>query len=429
MSGSAVRRWWRAYSDDDGPTSALTLLVLGAATVALGLTDLWGDAPWGGPASELATAWHLVPLALGCAGVALRRRLPVLGLAVAVVAFVGDAAIGGSLATVLVLFDALYAVERFGSARVRGVVRSGVAIATAATFVAGVVDALPTRVVLLLTLQTATLLALPLWWAANVRQKAELAEAAQARADLEAARASAEAERAQAVERAAGAERQAAVRAERSRMARELHDAVAGDVSAVVIRAGAALQTPAGHERDSLVAIRDSGLHALAELRTMIEVLQRDDCEVEPVAPTLTGNGADLLGRSDVVLEGAMPAALPEAVDRAGYRILSEALANAARHGDGRPARVRLAPWDGGLDIEIENGTGAASPATASTSGTIARATSSTTQGLGLGLVSMTERAEALGGAVDAGWDGEPGRRWRVRARLPLGVGTDRVPS
>src|SRR5690606_16907716 len=146
------------------------------------------------------------------------------------------------------------------------------------------------------TLQVAAMLLVPIWWALDVRHRTELADAATARADLEASRA---AERA----RAQDAERRGAVQAERSRMARELHDAVAGDVSALVIRAGAALAGPPGPgDRESLAAVRESGLHALGELRTMIEVLAGDG-EPDPVAPTLTEDGAELLGRSGAIVD------------------------------------------------------------------------------------------------------------------------------
>lgn len=394
-----VRRWWRAFSEDSGPANALGLAVIGVVTIALGLVDLWTDAPWGGPAADLSVAWHLVPLAAGCAGVLLRRTRPGTALAVAVLAFVADAVIGGSLALLLVLFDGMFSAERFGSSRLRRGVRFGAGVLTVGTLVAGLLGGLGMRSTTLLTLQTAGLLLIPLWWARDVRLRTELAEAAQARADLEALRAREQA-------RALAAEQRGAVQAERTRMAQELHDAVAGDVSALVIRAGAALAAPPGpSDRACIAAVRESGLHALGELRSMIEVLTADT-PAGPVAPTLTDDGAALLHRHAAMLDGVPPAdlgALPLAVDQAGFRILQEALTNAARHGREGSTRVALSRDGGALELRVRN---AVDPAAVREGGG------------GLGLTSMGERARAVGGELElAREDGA----WVVAARLPVG--------
>ena len=391
-----VRHWWREVHADSGPANALGLFVIGAITIGLGLVDLWTDAPWGGPARDLSAAWHLIPLAVGSAGVLLRRRRPGLALVIGTAAFVADAAIGGSLALILVLFDGIYSVERFASPQVRRRVRFATGLATVGTAAAALVDGQPLRVALLLTMQTAALLLIPIWWALDVRRRTELADAAQARAELEAQRAADQA-------RAQGAERRAAVQAERSRMAQELHDAVAGDVSALVIRAGAALAAPPGpSDRESLTAIRETGLHALGELRTMIDVLTPGGA-AEPVAPTLTDDGAALLERSGAATDGAAPedlGALPHAVDRAGYRILQEALTNAARHGRAGTTAVLLRRHDADVELRVSNAVElGALPGRE-----------------GLGLTSMTERARAVGGELELA---RTKGAWVVAARLP----------
>ena len=91
---------------------------------------------------------------------------------------------------------------------------------------------------------------------------------------------------------------------------------------------------------------------------------------------------------------------LPAEVDLAAYRIVQEALTNAARHSGGREATVRIGYRDGGLLVEVDDDGrgGAASP--------------------GSGLIGMAERAHALGGELAAG--PRPGGGFRVRAVLPM---------
>lgn len=396
----ALQRLGRGYSDDAGPISALGLLVIGAVTIGIGLKGLWADAPWDAPAW-----WHLVPLLVACAGNMVRKPRPAVTLTVAIVAFAADAVIGGSLALLLLLFDAIYSAERFGSARLRHVVRFGSGVVIVGATIGSATAGLGFQATAANTLQVAAMLLIPIWWALDVRQRSELAEAAHARAELEASRAAEQA-------RAQWAERRSAVQAERSRMARELHDAVAGDVSALVIRAGAALAAPPGPgDRESLAAVRESGLNALAELRSMIEVLAADG-EHEPVAPLLTEDGAELLDRSGAVLEGIAPAALAPlspAVDRAGYRILQEALTNAARHGRAGTVEVQLTRENGALHARVSNGVGA-----------------DMTRGAGLGLASMAERADAVGGTLEVD---DRDRTWTVRAVLPGAVADEQVEA
>lgn len=391
----AARRLGQEYMEDSGPANALVLLAVGAVTIGLGMVDLLAGVPW---IRDAPAWWHLGPLVIGSAANLLRRTRPGLNLAVATGVFVVDLAIGASFALVLVMFDAMYSAERFGRPGLRRTVRFGAGVVTAAAIVACLMGGLGLRATAAIAFQVGALLMLPVWWAVDVRRRTELADAAHARAELEAARAAEQA-------RAQEAERRAAVQAERSRMARELHDAVAGDVSALVIRAGAALAQPPGPgDRESLAAVRESGLHALGELRTMIDVLTEG--EAEPVAPTLSADAEDLLRRSGAVLDGAAPAdlgPLAPAVDRAGYRILQEALANAARHGTPGTAVVRLSRNGEDVSVEVSN----------AVDGDAGKRRSD-----GLGVTSMTERAHAVGGSLEV--SASEGA-WRVRAELPVG--------
>jgi signal transduction histidine kinase len=105
----------------------------------------------------------------------------------------------------------------------------------------------------------------------------------------------------------------------------------------------------------------------------------------------------------EVTLTGTPTADVPEAVGLAAYRIVQEALANAARHAPGGPAVVSVRGTAGALWVEVGNGPGA--PTTVA-------------GGPGLGLVGMRERAALLGGTLEAG--PRPDGGYRVAAHLPL---------
>ncbi|ACQ78601.1 histidine kinase [Beutenbergia cavernae DSM 12333] len=396
-----LRRAWRDLGEDAGPTTAVWLFGLGALTIALGLVDVWG------PGRGVAPAWHLVPLAVGCAAMTVRRRRPGFTLGVATVVFIADAILGGSFAVTLVLFDAIYAAERFGGTRLRRSVHLAAGVIVVGIVLASVRGGNELRDVLALGLQTGGLLGLPIWWASSVRQAAELAAAAEERARLEI-------ERAESLERLAAAERTSAVEAERTRMARDLHDAVAGEVSAVVIHAEAALAAPPDHERDraALTAVRAGGLAALAEMRTLIEILRARESDDDPdeqrtTPPRLTQDLPALLGGAVAVRvtgEASLQEhGLPRAVDQTAYRIVQECLTNVAKHGASPQAELSLTVDAATLEIDVSN---RARPGVPTATG-------------GHGVIGMNERATPLGGTVTAGI-ADDGGTWVVRARLPL---------
>ena len=98
---------------------------------------------------------------------------------------------------------------------------------------------------------------------------------------------------------------------------------------------------------------------------------------------------------------------LPAAVDLAAYRIVQESLTNVARHAARATATVRLTHGPDGLDIEVRDD--GRSPA----------ANGASPGGTGSGIAGMRERADALGGRLEAGPD--PGGGFAVTAHLPLG--------
>lgn len=410
-----MRRWleraWRSYGEDSPGSVTASLAVIGAATLALDLTGLWEPVLPG-----VQTWWHLGPLALACAGSLVRRARPELTLATAVLAVVLDAALGGSLMAVLVVCDALYATERHGGSRLRRATHVAAAVAVLSTAVAGAGGGLGVRAVVGGAFQVAGLLVVPLAWAAAVRSSEDRAEAAEQRRALEA-------ERATALARAAEAERTAAVRAERTRTAQELHDSVAGDLSAVVIHASATLALPRDPDADAeaLVAVRTSGLHALAELRTMIDVLRLPEPAAAVAGARLTRDLPTLTsGLVSVELAGVRAAdlALDPTTDEAAYRIVRESLTNVGKHASAHEARLALRSDGDALVLEVSSALAApGEPGVSSTPAGRTATDARDTGSAGLGLPGMASRAAAVGGSVEAGCEAG---RWVVRARLPL---------
>ncbi|HEX6421979.1 MAG TPA: histidine kinase [Acidimicrobiales bacterium] len=272
------------------------------------------------------------------------------------------------------------------------------------------------------------------------------------------------AERAQA--RAEEARRRASD--ERLRIARELHDVLAHDISLINVRAGVALhlvdeapdRIDPGQVRPALAAIKDASKEALGELRSVLDVLRRGEDGAAPLAPTagLTGldglvertrgtgldvrvewqDGAGLAAPPDEVTQG-----LPAGVDLAAFRVAQEALTNVVRHAGATRATVRVRRRPDALEIRVDDdgpGDGEHAPAGAPAddrrgaarggeeAGGTGDAGGSGVPGVsgqggrdrdeGRGIAGMRERALALGGTLEAG--PRPGRGFRVRATLPL---------
>ncbi len=219
-------------------------------------------------------------------------------------------------------------------------------------------------------------------------------------------------QRALRAERDAERERLLAVAEERARIARDLHDSAGSAVSVIAVRAGAARLR---HAQDP-----DRSLPALAAIETLARQTVED---IDHIVATLreggSTNGAvrapvglaslDTLVAHHattglaVTLEGTgTPRELSGVSDRAAYRILQEALTNAARHGTGS-ATIVLAFGADGLDLTVTNPTTAAD---------------APRPGGGHGVIGMRERAILLGGSLDVERaDGA----FALRARIPYG--------
>jgi signal transduction histidine kinase len=222
-------------------------------------------------------------------------------------------------------------------------------------------------------------------------------------------------ERTAAAEAARAEEARRAASEERVRIARDLHDVLAHDISLISVQAGVALHLLDEHPeqaRPALQAIRDASGDALGELRSVLDILRQGEAAPRQPAAGLRDLDA-LVARSratglDVVVEGAdtvEAAHLSPGVDLAAFRVVQEALTNVVRHARAERATVRLRCDDGTLTVQVDDD-GVGPPAGAERSPG------------GRGIVGMRERARALGGDLDAG--PRPGRGFRVRARFPL---------
>jgi signal transduction histidine kinase len=200
---------------------------------------------------------------------------------------------------------------------------------------------------------------------------------------------------------------------ERLRIARELHDVLAHNISMINVQAGVAvhlLDRQPEQARTALVAISQASKEALRELRATLGVLRQVD-EEEPLAPAPGLEALDDLvasaaaaGVTVAVERAGEPRPLPAGIDLAAYRIIQESLTNVARHSATDRASVSIHHGKGEVVITVEddgNGVKSDAPPRA-----------------GNGLAGMQERAAAAGGELEAG--PRPDGGFRVRARLPL---------
>jgi signal transduction histidine kinase len=219
-------------------------------------------------------------------------------------------------------------------------------------------------------------------------------------------------ERAERLERERAAEAARAVAEEQARIARELHDVIAHNVSVMVVQAAAGndvFDSRPDRARDALRNIEQTGRSALDELRRLLLGVRDGSAEYAP-QPGI----ADLDGLLDQVraagldvtltIEGA-PTALPSAVELSAYRIVQEALTNTLKHARATRADVciRYEPHELGLEIH-DDGIGA----------------EPTVNGSKHGLIGMRERLALLGGSLAAGPDSRGG--FTVSAQFPLGA-------
>jgi signal transduction histidine kinase len=228
-------------------------------------------------------------------------------------------------------------------------------------------------------------------------------------------------ERAARLEKEREAQAKVAVAAERARIARELHDVVAHNVSVMVVQAdGAAyvLDSAPDQAKKALETISSTGRQALAEMRRLLGVLrtgehkeageyvpQPDVEQIDDLVEQCRTSGLPV----DFKVEGT-PRPLPSGVELTAYRIVQEALTNTRKHGGPNTgASVRLVYFDDGLGLLVEDD-GKGAPHELYEEGGA--------DGQGHGLIGMRERVGMVGGTLDAG--PRPGGGFRISALLPL---------
>jgi signal transduction histidine kinase len=202
---------------------------------------------------------------------------------------------------------------------------------------------------------------------------------------------------------------QRAVAEERVRIAQELHDVVAHNVSLIVVQAQA-LGATAGDERvsEATDGIADLGREAIAEMHRTLKLL-RAGGGGDPARAPQPGLGEldGLLERTrgagvgiDLTVEGE-PRPLPQSVDLSAYRIVQEALTNVVKHAGRAHTTVTLGYRPDALELTIaDRGETPPQPSAG-----------------GHGLVGMRERAALFGGTLSAG--PRAGHGFEVRASLP----------
>ena len=217
-------------------------------------------------------------------------------------------------------------------------------------------------------------------------------------------------------EREAERERRLAAAEERTRIARDLHDSAGHAINVILVQAGAArLLNKQDPERAqaALETIEEVARETLGEIDQLVRALREDDLPEKTggtVEPPLGLAALETLverhrsaGLAVSVRTRGSRRPLPPGLDQAAYRILQEALTNAAKHGRGT-AEVEVSFGPSALKLTVTN--------PADSNGSAAAG--------GHGLVGMRERAVLLGGSLEASTsDG----RFRMRARLPYDAG------
>ncbi|MEU3204978.1 sensor histidine kinase [Streptomyces cyaneofuscatus] len=351
-----------------------------------------------------------IPVALGLSTVvALRRRLPekmlLLAIAVGVLQLVGDVRPNiGNFAMLVITFTVATIGERWAS-RLALICSLSAATLSQVRWEAEPGGSWPQQIFVTVIMTVPFVLA----WVMGDSLRTRRAYFSQ----LE--------ERAARLEREREAQSKVAVAAERARIARELHDVVAHNVSVMVVQAdGAAYVMDAAPDqaRQALETISSTGRQALAEMRRLLGVLRTGDApesgeyvpqpdveQIEDLVDQVRRTGLAV----DFKVEGtARP--LPSGVELTAYRIVQEALTNTRKHGGpDAGASVRLVYFDDGLGLLVEDDGRGAAHELYEDGGA---------DGAGHGMIGMRERVGMVGGTLDAG--PRPGGGFRISALLPL---------
>jgi MYXO-CTERM domain-containing protein len=321
------------------------------------------------------------------AGLLVRRRSPIAVLGVVVVArLIMTWDTGNDVALIPAAMIALYTVTRTGERRSSLIVGIG-----AAALMMFVVAGFNTEEFAQELAGEAALMLLPI----------AVGDAARSRADR--------------IQDLIDTEATARVQAERIRIARDLHDVVAHGLSTIAIQSGVAarlLDRDPSQAKESLEIINATGKHALEELRAMVGVLRStdDDAPLRPT-PSTPDDLSDLLaGAANAGLtvttdiDGGFPSGVVDACVVAMHRIIQEALTNVARHAGSVAVELSIHHGADRVLVRIVNRPGTSAPRDSIPS-------------TGVGVIGMTERAEALGGSLRAQETADGG--FEVDATIP----------
>ncbi|MFJ7490094.1 sensor histidine kinase [Streptomyces sp. NPDC097727] len=354
----------------------------------------------------------LLPLAVVSVLELVRRTAPQTALVIGTLALVADQFTVGNLATVMMFTDLMYAAVLYGTpAAARRIPVTTFLVTVAVTI--GFLAWFRNPQALLVGVITGVVSFGPAITGVSVRNHRDAAETARLRADQTAL--------------LAEMDRTQAVTAERTRMARELHDMVANHLSAIAIHSTAALSIDdPDTSREALAVIRENSVDGLAEMRRLIGLLRTGGADPEPSAsPTLASLDALVeQTRTNAASSGLActfedsrgdQGPLPAPVELATYRIVQESLTNALKHAAPGPVVVRLGRAGQLFTVEVSSVLGDRPGPRA--------------PGSGAGLVGMRERVALLGGEIEAGpvCAGDGTKIWRVRAELPVEEGTVRT--
>lgn len=344
--------------------------------------------------------WPVV-LLLGCIGVVLRSSRTTVMIVVCGIAALLALLTGAGVICLLFVFEIIFSGVLYGSQRLSRATQLSSVLLSVVIVIWAAVNTADLQAVLAFALQSVVVFLTPMWWASNVRSQREIADAEQQRATQTALLMEQE-------RQLAGLDTQLAIAAERGKMARDLHDVIAGRLSAIALQSEAALRSSDPSLRAEVIRTsRQTSLQALADMRQMIEVLHTVETEPDPVQ---SAGAADIaveltnlaettraLGTEIRLSIGEVPEISAVSANTL-YRICQEALTNAAKHAAGNTVEVDLALIDEEIVLRISNSFPAGPT------------------GTGHGLRNMAFRATELGGQFSA----SPVRdRWLLEARLP----------
>lgn len=358
-----------------------------AAVPAIGISlvgaMLWAAGGW----SVRADTEHFYPwqvkFGLLCGALAIQllaRNRPALAFVLMLTLVLWDLPFGPSVVLWIALSDVIYLAVATGSDRLRAAVMWTVLVLTI-VIGAGLTAAGGVKGGIYAVLVLVAILWSPIGYGRAVLAYRELAQVE--RDESEARRATALAD-------------------ERRRLARELHDTVAGHLSAVAILADAAQRTPSNPA--VLQSIRSGSLAALEEMRATINLLTSpDDAAVRTTLESLEPL-IETAGAAGVAVRLRLPdGPLPTAGEAVLTRILGEVITNATKHAPGAP-----------LDVAVDTGR-----EVLTLTATNPLPALDTPTGSGDGLRNISFRAESVGGTATAGPEGDA---WVVRATVPLEV-------